>query len=115
MSNNDIKFAEKIRLQYEEKETSTIDELKELDRRVKKPADAFAYTFGTIGSLVLGTGMCLTMPEVIEGYMPLGIGVGLVGILMVSINYLLHKSILNSRKAKYAPKILELSNKILNT
>ena len=113
MSNNERQLVENIRKRYEEKKTTKLDELKELDRRTKRPAQVFAYTFGTIGALVLGSGMCLAMPEVIEGYMPLGIGVGIVGIVMVSVNYFLYKSILDSRKRKASEKILKLSNEIL--
>ena len=46
--------------------------------------------------------------------MPLGIGVGLVGILLTSINYPMYKKILKSRKNKYSEQILELSDSILN-
>lgn len=113
MSNNEIRMVEKIRAQYSEREISKLDELRELDKRVKRPADVFAYIFGSIGALVLGSGMCLAMPEVIEGYMALGIGVGIVGIAMVSLNYFLHKSLISKRKKKYASRIFELSGEIL--
>ena len=113
MSNNEKQFVENIRKGYEEKKTTKLDELKALDRRTKRPAQIFAYIFGSIGALVLGSGMCLAMPEVIEGYMPLGIGVGIVGIIMVSVNYFLYKSILSSRKRKASREIFRLSNEIL--
>ena len=82
MSNNERQTVENIRAKYEVREQSKLERLKALDRKVRRPAEIFAYIFGSIGALVLGSGMCLAMPEVIEGYMPLGIGVGLVGILM---------------------------------
>ena len=94
MSNNERQLVENIRKGYEDKKITKLDELKALDRKTKRPAQVFAYVFGSIGALVLGSGMCLAMPEVIEGYMPLGIGVGIVGIIMVSVNYFLYKSIL---------------------
>lgn len=113
MSNNERQLVENIRKGYEEKKTTKLDELKELDKRTKRPAQIFAYVFGSLGALVLGGGMCLAMPEVIEGYMPLGIGVGIVGIIMVSVNYFLYKSILASRKRKASSEIFRLSNEIL--
>ena len=100
MNINEKDYAEKIRNSYKEKTVTKLDELKALDKQVKRPAQVFAYIFGTLGSLVRGAGMCLAMPEVITGYMPLGIAVGVVGIALVSINYPIYKAILKSRKLK---------------
>ena len=97
------------------KETTKIDELKALDKKVKLPADIFAYIFGSIGSLVLGTGMCLAMGVIGNGLMIPGIIIGCAGILAVSINYFVRNNILKSRKKKYADKIIELSDGILNS
>ena len=113
MSNNEREIVEKIRTRYEEKEITKLDRLKSLDKSTRRPAEVFAYIFGSIGALVMGSGMCLCMPEVIEGYMPLGIGIGLVGILMVSINYFVFKSHLRARKRKASAEIFRLSNEIL--
>ena len=114
---SEITAIEKIRASYTPKKISKFDELKELDSKVKRPATIFAYLFGSISSLVLGTGMCLAMKVIggaISFAMPLGIGVGLLGILLVSINYPIYKKLLNSRKEKYADKIFELSDSLLN-
>lgn len=113
MNNNEKQLVENIRKGYEVKKTTKLDELKALDKKTKRPAEVFAYVFGSIGALVLGSGMCLAMPEVIEGYMPLGICVGLVGIVMVSVNYSIYKTILGSRNRKASEKIFKLSNEIL--
>lgn len=113
MSNNERQTVENIRAKYEVREQSKLEKLKALDRKVRRPAEIFAYIFGSIGALVLGSGMCLAMPEVIEGYMPLGIGVGLVGILMVSVNYFLYKSSLKARRKKASAEIFRLSDEIL--
>jgi glycogen synthase len=106
---------ESIRQQYvEEQPTKTkMEQLKELDRQVKRPAEIFAYTFGVVGSLVLGTGMCLAM-KIIGDMMALGIVVGVIGIAMVSVNYLTYKKILARRKKKYGKEIINLSNDLLN-
>jgi len=114
---NQIKKIEQIRANYTEKQITKFDELKELDRKVKRPAEIFAYVFGIIASLILGTGMSLAMKVIgasLSFAMPLGIGVGLLGILLVSVNYTLYKKILKSRKEKYASQIIELSNGLLN-
>lgn len=113
MTMTENKTVERIRGDYLPAERTKLDELKALDRKVKRPAEIFAYTFGVVGSLVLGTGMCLAM-KVIGNMMPLGIGVGLVGIALVTVNYFLYKKILKSRKQKYANEILKLTDDLLN-
>ena len=112
MDKNDIKAVESIRAGYVEADPTRLDELKALNKRVRKPATVFAYVFGTVGSLVLGTGMCLAM-KVIGDAMLAGIGIGLVGIAMVSVNYSIYKAILGARKKKYAARIIALSDEIL--
>lgn len=109
----EIKTIERIRASYTEKEITKFDELKELDKKVKRPAQIFAYVYGALSSLVLGTGMCFAM-KVIGNSMALGIGIGLVGIALTITTYPIFKAILKRRKNKYAPKIFELSDSLLN-
>ncbi len=45
--------------------------------------------------------------------MPLGIGVGVVGMLMAVATYPLYNKILVSRKAKYQREMLALSDRII--
>ncbi len=113
MSNNERQTVESIRAQYEERQWTKLDRLKALDKGVKRPAQIGAYIFGSLGALVLGGGMCLAMPEVIVGYMPLGIAVGVVGIAMVSANYFIYKARLKSRRRKASAEICRLSDEIL--
>lgn len=110
--NNNI-LAEKIRDEYVAHEETKIERLRKLDKKVKRPAEIFAFIFGILGALVLGTGMCLAM-QIIGSMMPLGIVVGCVGILIVSVNYFLYGRILRSRKKKYEAEIISLSDEILN-
>lgn len=113
MSTNEKQYVEKVLNKYTEKKSTKLEELRELDKKASKPATLFSAIFGTIGSLVLGFGMCIAMEVILAGYMWIGIIVGLVGILMVSINYPIYKSILKKGKAKYADKITKLSNELL--
>jgi len=113
MTSYEVNDVKRIREEYEEKGVSTLDELRALDRRVKRPAEILAYTLGTVGALTLGTGMCLAMEVIGTGLMPLGIAIGLVGIAMVSANYFLYKSILGKRRARYRDEIIALSNEAL--
>ena len=113
MEKNDKFIAQKIHTEYSEKKSSDVDTLCAMDKKVKLPANVFAYVFGIIGALVLGTGMCLAM-KVIGNIMAVGIFIGILGIAMVAVNYPIYKMILKSRKAKYSKEILELSEKIMN-
>ena len=111
--NTDKIYAEQIANEYAPKQTSKVKALKRLDAKAKKPATIFSFTFGIISSLVLGTGMSLAM-KVIGNSMVLGIGIGLVGIALTLTTYPIFKAILKRRKNKYAPKIFELSDSLLN-
>ena len=119
MSNNDQEFlVQKIRTQYTEKQHTELDELKALDAKVKKPANVFAYTYGSVSAIVMGTGMSLVMTEIgaiigLASAMVPGIAIGVVGMGMALSTYPIYKGILSSRKKKYAPEILKLSEKIL--
>lgn len=115
MTNNEVNVIKKIKKQYEERKTekAELERLKELDKKAKKPALVFSYTLGTVGALVLGTGMTMAM-SLIPGGMIAGVAIGCCGILVDSFNYPLHKKIMKSRREKYSKEILELSNKILN-
>lgn len=110
---NDKQLVQQIRSQYEDKGTSKLEQLKKLDRKIKLPAEIVAYTIGIIGSLVLGIGLCLAM-KVIGNIMPLGIVIGCVGIIMVSINYFIYKQIVSIRKRKYGNAVIELADEMLN-
>ena len=121
MNRNDQQFmAQKIRTKYMEKTPSELDALRELDAKVKRPANVFAYIFGSISAIVMGAGMSLVMTPIAEQlgltFDPMipGIVIGVVGMILAIVNYPIYKGILGSRKKKYGAKILELSNQIMN-
>lgn len=113
--NTDKIYAESIANQYAPKDTSKVVALRKLDRKAKQPSEIFAYTFGILSTLVLGTGMCLSM-GVIGGSgiaaFAAGIILGVVGILGVSFNYPLYKKIRNAGMKKYAGDIMLLAKEI---
>ena len=113
--NTDKTYAEKIASEYAPKETRKVVALKKLDNRAKLPANIFAYTFGIITALLLGVGMCLTMNVIGDGstlFMVVGVIVGVIGIVGVSVNYPIYKKILNKSKKKYSADILALAKEI---
>ena len=120
MNRNDQEYlVQKIRTQYIEKEHTSLDALKALDTKVKRPANVFAYVFGSIGAIVMGCGMSLVMTDIgqiigmNETILP-GIVIGVLGMLIAIINYPIHQCILNSRKKKYADEIIKLSDKLID-
>ena len=120
MNKNDQQFmAQKIRTQYMEKTPSELDALRELDAKVKRPANVFGYTFGSISAIIMGAGMSLVMTDIgaiigITSALIPGIAVGVLGLGMALLTYPIYKRILGSRKKKYSAEILELSDKIMN-
>ena len=107
MNKNDQQFiAQKIRTQYMEKQSTELDALRELDAKVKRPANVFAYVFGSVSAVVMGAGMSLVMTDIgailgIANAMVPGIVIGVVGMAMALINYPIYKSVLEGRKKKY--------------
>ncbi len=119
MTHNEKEFmVEKIRTQYTEKQASELDELRALDRRVKRPANAFSYVFGSISALVMGAGMSLVMTDIgsyigVGDPLVIGICVGVLGMVMAIVNYPIYKDLLSSRKKKYKADIIALSDSII--
>ena len=108
----------KIRKKYMPKEKSELEELKELDAKVKRPANVFAYVYGSLGAIIMGAGMSLVMTEIgdilgLANTMLPGIAIGIVGMVLALSTYPIYKKILAKRQRKYANQIMELSEKVL--
>ena len=119
MNKNDQEFlVQKIRAQYTEKNHTRLDELNALDKKVKTPASVFGYVFGTVSALIMGCGMSLVMTDIgsiigmVDSMAP-GIVIGVIGMLMAIVNYPVYKTILTSRRRKYADQIIALSDKLM--
>ena len=112
--NTDKIYAESIAKEYAPKDNSKIVALRKLDAKAKNPANIFAYTFGIISALVLGTGMSLAMQVIGSGVtgMILGIIIGVIGIIGCCVNYPIYKKLLQKGKEKYAYEIVELAREI---
>lgn len=111
-------MVEKIRSQYTEQAHTELDDLKALDAKVKRPARVFGYVYGSIGAVIMGAGMSLVMTDIgailgMDETLVPGIAVGIVGLAMSCTTCPIYKKILSSRKKKYAPQIMELSERIV--
>ena len=110
--------AQKICSQYMERGDSQLDELRALDREVKRPAILFASCFGILGALLLGSGMSLILTDLpvwLEINRPMfpGMLLGILGITMMAVNFPIYQSILKNRRVQYAAQIQSLSQKIM--
>ena len=116
--NNEQEYlVQKIRTQYTEKQHTELDELRALDRKVKMSANAFAYGFGAVSALTMGSGMSLIMTDIgqtigMASPMTPGIVIDLVGMVMAIVNYPIYTGILTRRRKKYAQQIIALSDRL---
>lgn len=112
--NTDKIIAESIAKDYAPKDNSKIVALKKLDSRAKLPAIVFAYSFGIVSSLVVGTGMCLAMQVIGNSTtsMIMGIIIGIIGFIGCGLNYPIYKKKIEKGKTKYAYEIVELARQI---
>lgn len=115
MKNTEKVYAEQIAAEYSPKTTSKAVALRKLDNKVKKAPKIASITFGTVATLIFGTGMCLAMKVIGAGTaaaMAAGIAIGMAGMALMAVNYPLYKKFLNARKKKYAFEIVELARQI---
>ena len=113
--NTDKIYAEQIANEYAPKKASKVVALKKLDQKAKRPAEIFAYTFGIVFALILGTGMSLCMGAIGGGTtlsLVIGIVVGIIGIVGCGINYPIYKKLLEKGKQKYGSDIIRLAKEI---
>lgn len=114
MNEKEITMVEALKKKYADKEETVnkLEELKALDRKVRRVPEIFAYTFGVLSALVFGVGLCMCL-EAVAGGMVLGCVIGAIGAILSGINYLIYRAMLSSRKKKFGGRILALSEEIL--
>lgn len=113
--NTDKIYAEQIANEYAPKDTSKVVALKKLDNRAKLPAQIFTYTFGIASSLITGAGMCLSMKVIgsgTTGAMVIGIVLGIIGLILMGVNYPIYRKMREKGKQKYAFEIIQLAKEI---
>lgn len=116
------KIREKYLADTRPTEPDKMTQIKRLDASMTKGATIFALCLGIIGSLILGFGMSLIMTdlkEILGSYresmtMPLGIMIGLVGMVAILAAYPLYQHISERKRKKIAPEILRLTEELMN-
>ena len=101
---------EKIRNKYIQNQESDLDELRKLDQKVTNTATFVSIVVGIVGVLVFGSGLSLVLSF---GKMILGIIFSFLGLLVMGSGLLVNKIITKKLREKYAPRILELSERLL--
>lgn len=78
-------------------------------------ASVFAYIFGCIATLILGGGMSMCM--MIENNVPVFVGgiiLGIAGIVLCSVNYVIYKKIEEKKTVQVLPLIDDNEEKLAN-
>ena len=108
---------EEIRKAYLPKEEDKMAELRKLHAIPTQKAQAASLAVGVIGALILGTGMSLCMTE-LSGFlggmaMFIGVPVGIAGMVLAAMAYPIHNRVLKKERERIAPKILRLSDELI--
>ncbi len=105
---------QEIRRKYLPQPESKLEELKRLDARVQKAGAIESIAMGTLGTLVLGTGMCLAMQIIASGAAAIagGVVLGIFGIGGILAAYPIQQKCYRTMKARLTPRILELAQQM---
>lgn len=109
LDNNERAKAQNIRRQYLKQEENKMEQLKQLDRKVKFPGKIIAGMIGTGGALLLGAGMSNIM---VWDAMNTGLAMGIPGLIIALLSYPVYHLITGNRKKKYAAQIMKLSDEV---
>ena len=110
----------KIRQKYVPKEVDRMEQLRKLDAGVTRKAVAISLVAGIIGALVLGFGMSLIMTDVGETLglygkiqVVLGVVIGMIGVVLVSVAYPIYNRIARKERERIAPEIIRLIDELM--
>lgn len=105
------KEIEEIKKKYLPKEEDKMETLRKLDRSAEQKGTMYSVIIGTIGTLLLGIGMSITMTGAAALFV-LGIIIGLVGIAVLVPAYPIFKKVTEEQRKKIAPQILALTEEL---
>lgn len=89
-----------------------MEQLRRLDASSTKGATIVSLIFGVVSSLILGTGMWLTLTMRDRVFIP-GIVIGIIGIAGMIATYPIYTHMVKSKRAKLAPEIMRLSDELI--
>ena len=93
-------------------------QLRRLDAGVTQKATSVSLAFGIVGAIIMGSGMSLIMTDIgamlgTALAMIFGIGLGIVGMILVSLAYPIYNRIVKKEREKIAPEILRLTDELM--
>lgn len=101
-------------------EEDKMTQLRRLDAAVTQKATCISLVIGIIGALILGSGMSLAMTDLGGALgmqstmaMLLGIVVGVIGIVLVSLAYPLYHRTVKKERERIAPEIMRLTDELM--
>lgn len=101
----------KIRQKYLPQEADKMELLRKLDNSVTQLATMISIIIGVVGTLIMGVGMCCCL--VWTDFFVLGVIVGVVGIVVLSLAYPVYNVIIKKQREKIAPEILRLTDELM--
>ena len=101
----------KIRQKYLPQEADKMELLRKLDNSVTQLATMISIIIGVVGTLIMGVGMCCCL--VWTDFFVLGVIVGVVGIVVLSLAYPAYNVIIKKQREKIAPEIIRLTDELM--
>lgn len=113
-SASERKEIETIRRKYssEKPQSTSLEELRRLDRSTTRPGIAAGWAAGTAGVLIMGAGMSMSLVWTDTLFIA-GIIIGIAGLALMLAAYPIFRCVTRRQRSKNAPKILELSERLL--
>ena len=110
------KELEEIREKYLVKTKSEREDklelIRKLDSGVERKGMTRALIVGIISTLILGVGMCCCLVWQETLFVP-GIGIGIIGLIGIGLNYPLYNHTIKKEREKVAEQILQLTEELL--
>lgn len=110
----------RIREKYLPQGEDKMERLRRLHSSATNKAQMWALTIGILGALIMGTGMSLAMTDLstilgMDGglAMVIGVAVGLLGMVLVTLAYPAYNRVLRKTREKIAPEILRLTDELM--
>lgn len=104
---------ERIRKKYLQPKETKMDQLIKLDKSAERPGKIVSIATGSIGTFLLGIGMCCTMLWFEKMWIfSLGIITGIIGIVLISAAYPLNKKITQKEREKIAEQVIRLTDEL---
>ncbi len=104
---------ESICKKYLPPEENKLELLRRLDHAVNNAGTILALVIGILGSFAFGSAMCFFM-HIIGGSVLPGIPLGLLGIAAMLAAYPICRIVRRRKKAELTPRILELTEELMN-